>query len=235
MSAREAARTAGTAGFRDGSANGSSVRGGGDDGQLVHEIMSPLAAIVGYAELLRTRDDDAILAEASDAIVEAAGRLEAAVHDLLSRGASSPVPTVASGDGAPSTPPGSERKPRRRVVVVDDEPLVRSLLRITLPSDALDVLEASDGDAGIRLIAGSRPSLVVLDWQLPGRPGAEVLAEVKRRFPCLPVLVLTAAQDPAERRQAVELGADEFLTKPFSPLELLRTTERLLAERAQES
>jgi CheY-like chemotaxis protein len=195
--------------------------------------MSPLAAIVGYAELLRTRDDEAIRTAAPAAILEAAERLKQAVYALVYRdevGEQSDRPHRDRDAATDLRPPASAH---HRVVIVDDEPLVRSLLRITLPGDAFDVLEASDGEAAVRLIADNSPSLVVLDWQLPGRTGAEVLEEVKQRFPELPVVVLTASRDPGERSRAEELGANMFLTKPFSPLELLEVIERLLPEHAR--
>lgn len=74
------------------------------------------------------------------------------------------------------------------------------------------------------------PDLVLLDWRMPERSGAEVLAETKRRHPDLPVIVLTA-EGERHRPEAETLGVDEFLTKPFSPLQLLDAVERLLAER----
>jgi CheY-like chemotaxis protein len=195
--------------------------------------MSPLAAIVGYAELLRTRDDEAIRTAAPAAILEAAERLKQAVYALVYRDEVGEVSDrrQRDHDADPELrPPASAH---HRVVIVDDEPLVRSLLRITLPGDAFDVLEASDGEAAVRLIADNSPSLVVLDWQLPGRTGADVLEEVKRRFPELPIVVLTASRDPSERSRAEELGANMFLTKPFSPLELLEVIERLLGDNAR--
>lgn len=93
------------------------------------------------------------------------------------------------------------------------------------------MLEASDGDRALELIEREPPDLVLLDWQMPGRPGSHVLDELKRRHPDLPVVVLTAQHQPPHRALAEALGVDVFLTKPFSPLELLDTVERLLAER----
>lgn len=197
--------------------------------RLAHDVMSPLAVIVGYAELLRTRDDEKIRREAPEVIFEAAEQLRTAVRALV-------YGTDHAGTAAALHPNGSSphllRGVRQRVVVVDDDPIVRRLLRTTLPSESFDVLEASDGDAALRLVDGADASLVVLDWHLPGRTGDEVLAESKRRAPALPVLVLTAEQDPAERDRATQLGADVFLTKPFSPSELLGAIERLLGESA---
>lgn len=72
------------------------------------------------------------------------------------------------------------------------------------------------------------PDLVLLDWKMPGRSGSEVLDELKRSYPDLPVIVLTAEIQEHHRVLAESLGVDVFLTKPFSPLELLETVERLL-------
>jgi CheY-like chemotaxis protein len=197
--------------------------------RLAHDVMSPLAVIVGYAELLRTRNDEKIRREAPEVIFEAAEQLRLAVRALV-YGTDRVDTESARRTNSSSHHPF--RGVRRRIVVVDDDPIVRRLLRTTLPSESFDVLEASDGDAALRLVDGADASLVVLDWHLPGRTGDEVLAESKRRSPALPVLVLTAEQDPAERERATQLGADVFLTKPFSPSELLEAIERLLGESA---
>jgi CheY-like chemotaxis protein len=104
-------------------------------------------------------------------------------------------------------------------------------LRATLPEDDYDVVEAGDGDEALELIAQERPDLVLLDWSMPRRAGADVLDEIKQRHPALPVVVLTAEHQPTHRALAEALGVDVFLTKPFSPIELLDTVERLLPER----
>jgi len=118
------------------------------------------------------------------------------------------------------------------VLIVDDDEVIRSLLRLTLPSEGFDVVEAESGDHALELANGRAPALVLLDWRMPGRSGAEVLTELKQRYPRTPVIVLTAEPETPNRKQAESLGADVFVTKPFSPLQLLSTIERLLAERA---
>jgi CheY-like chemotaxis protein len=119
-----------------------------------------------------------------------------------------------------------------RILIVDDDESVRRLLQATLPRDSYAVLEASDGDQALELIEQERPDLVLLDWKMPGRTGSQVLDELKQRHPALPVVVLTAEHQPPQRALAEALGVDVFLTKPFSPMELLDTVERLLAEDA---
>jgi two-component system, OmpR family, phosphate regulon response regulator PhoB len=118
-----------------------------------------------------------------------------------------------------------------RVLIADDDETVRSLLRATLPEDGYDVVEAADGSEALEHIAQQPFDLVLLDWNMPKRPGAEVLEELKRSRPELPVVVLTAEHQPPHRELAETLGVDAFLTKPFSPLQLLDTIERLLPDR----
>lgn len=117
-------------------------------------------------------------------------------------------------------------------MLVDDDATLRTLLRVTLPSDGFDVVEAADGAEALQLLDERPPDLVVLDWNMPERSGAEVLAELKRRDARVPVIVLTAERDKRPRAVARMLGADEFLTKPFSPLRLLDAIERLIADGA---
>jgi CheY-like chemotaxis protein len=120
----------------------------------------------------------------------------------------------------------------RRILIVDDDESVRALLRMTMPTDEYAVEEAASGDEAIAQLKDGAPDLVLLDWKMPGQHGSLVLDELKRRFPTLPVIVLTAEIAGHHRDLAEALNVDAFLTKPFSPLELLETVERLLAERA---
>ncbi|HEX9349862.1 MAG TPA: response regulator [Gaiellaceae bacterium] len=119
---------------------------------------------------------------------------------------------------------------RRRIMIVDDDDSVRSLLRMTLPEDEYEIDEATDGEQALARLDERVPELVLLDWQMPGRHGSLVLDELKSRHPKLPVIVLTAEIAEHHRSLAEALKVDVFLTKPFSPLELLETIERLLAE-----
>jgi len=115
-------------------------------------------------------------------------------------------------------------------MIVDDDESVRSLLRMTLPEDGYEIDEATDGEQALALVEERVPDLVLLDWKMPGRHGSLVLDELKSRHPQLPVIVLTAEIAEHHRNLAESLKVDVFLTKPFSPLELLETIERLLGE-----
>lgn len=111
---------------------------------------------------------------------------------------------------------------------------MRRLLQTTFSGEDYEIVEAADGDEGLRLVEEQSPDLVILDWQVPGRHGSLVLDSVKTRRPTLPVIVLTADHRPTQRELAESIGADGFLNKPFSPLELLSVIERLLADRPRD-
>jgi CheY-like chemotaxis protein len=117
------------------------------------------------------------------------------------------------------------------VLIVDDDEVIRSLLRLTLPDEGYDLVKAEDGDQALQIIAARQPSLVLLDWRMPGTSGEGVLTALKQTYPDLPVIVLTAEPEAKVRTLAESLGADVFVAKPFSPLQLLGSVERLLPER----
>lgn len=120
---------------------------------------------------------------------------------------------------------------RVRVLLVDDDEMIRSLLRVTLPPETYTVAEAADGEAALAACADAVPDLVLLDWGLPGPSGAEVLARLRELSPTPCVIVVTATAEERDYDRAVALGVDAFLTKPFSPSELLDAIERLLGRR----
>jgi len=116
------------------------------------------------------------------------------------------------------------------VLIADDEPSMRLLVRATIESDQYQVLEASDGDEAWAMIKQYRPSVVLLDVQMPGRSGLEVLALI-RSEPCLAatrVIMLTAKALKADVEVGMTAGADLYLTKPFSPLDLLTRVDEAL-------
>lgn len=119
------------------------------------------------------------------------------------------------------------------VLVVEDEPKIRELLRSVLERADLEVLSTGSGAEGIVLAERSTPDLVVLDLRLPDVPGEEVAREVRQRS-AVPILMLTAKSSEADRIRGLELGADDYVTKPFSLRELeariralFRRSERL--------
>ncbi|MBM4436829.1 MAG: response regulator transcription factor [Actinobacteria bacterium] len=116
---------------------------------------------------------------------------------------------------------------RERVLVVDDDPDIRRLVAAYLRTDGFEVLEASDGELAIRLEATEQPDLVVLDLMLPGTSGLEVLRGVRARGP-RPVVLLTARDDVTDKVLGLELGADDYVTKPFHPRELVARIRTVL-------
>ncbi len=105
------------------------------------------------------------------------------------------------------------------VLVVDDEPIVRDVVVRYLQRDGFDTLEAGDGDVARAIIETGAPDLVVLDVMLPGTDGLALCRWI-RAGSTLPVIMLTARGEAADRIVGLEIGADDYLTKPFSPREL---------------
>jgi DNA-binding response OmpR family regulator len=117
------------------------------------------------------------------------------------------------------------------VLVVDDEEIVRDVVVRYLERDGYRTLEAADGDEALRLLAEEAPSLVVLDVMLPRRDGLDVCRWIRARSD-LPIIMLTARGEEADRIVGLELGADDYVTKPFSPRELAVRVRNLLKRAA---
>src|SRR2546421_8290102 len=114
------------------------------------------------------------------------------------------------------------------VLVVDDEPIVRDVVTRYLERDGHTILTADSGDEARGLIEGEAPSLVVLDVMLPGETDGLALCRWIRSTSDLPVILLTARGDEADRIVGLELGADDYGTKPFSPRELATRVKTVL-------
>lgn len=114
-----------------------------------------------------------------------------------------------------------------RVLVVDDEPQIVRALELNLRARAYDVDAAGDGATALRLVADRYPDVVVLDLGLPDMDGVEVLRRL-RGWTRVPVLVLSARHSSDEKVQALDAGADDYVTKPFSPRELVLRVESVL-------
>jgi DNA-binding response OmpR family regulator len=106
------------------------------------------------------------------------------------------------------------------ILVIDDDPTVLDVVARYLSRAGYQVSVAPDGELGLKLAAARLPDLVVLDLMLPGRSGLEVCAELRARAP-IPVIMLTALGEEEDRVVGLELGADDYVTKPFSPRELV--------------
>jgi DNA-binding response OmpR family regulator len=113
------------------------------------------------------------------------------------------------------------------VLVVDDEPIVRDVIVRYLQRDGFETLEAGDGDRARELIETADPTLVVLDVMIPGTDGLELCRWIRSRSD-LPVIMLTARGEESDRIVGLELGADDYVTKPFSPRELAARVRTVL-------
>ena len=108
-----------------------------------------------------------------------------------------------------------------RVLAIEDDPAVQRALRRTFESAGFDITVASDGTTAMDVFRSAAPRVVILDLRLPGRSGQDICREIKRQSPGVPILVLSAASDVVDKVLLLELGADDYVTKPFSPRELL--------------
>ncbi|HZQ79799.1 MAG TPA: response regulator transcription factor [Acidimicrobiia bacterium] len=115
----------------------------------------------------------------------------------------------------------------RRVLVVDDEPMLRNLLSRLLRMEGYDVLEAEDGEAALRVVEAESPDLVLLDVMMPSRDGIDVLGDV-RKISEVPVILVSALGGEADRVLGLKAGADDYVVKPFSAAELSARIESVL-------
>lgn len=120
----------------------------------------------------------------------------------------------------------------KKILIIDDEPQIRRLLCITLESCGWKVYEAEDGQRGLHELALLRPDAVILDLGLPGLSGIGVLKHL-REWSQTPVLVLSVRDQPEDKVEALEAGADDYVTKPFEPTELLARCRAIMRRREQ--
>jgi DNA-binding response OmpR family regulator len=115
----------------------------------------------------------------------------------------------------------------RRIAVIEDEPTIAAAVAARLRTEGFEVEVAGDGPSGVEVCRRFRPDLVVLDLMLPGLDGLEVCREVQRERP-VPVLMLTARDSETDLEVGLAVGADDYMTKPFSPRELVARVRALL-------
>ncbi|MFJ6528184.1 response regulator transcription factor [Streptomyces longwoodensis] len=140
-----------------------------------------------------------------------------------------PAPAGAAPAGAPSTAASTPTPARpARILVVDDDPTVAEVVTGYLDRAGYVVDRAGDGHAALARAAGHRPDLVVLDLMLPGMDGLEVCRRMRADSGPVPVIMLTARGDEDDRILGLEVGADDYVTKPFSPRELVLRVESVL-------
>jgi two-component system, OmpR family, alkaline phosphatase synthesis response regulator PhoP len=116
------------------------------------------------------------------------------------------------------------------ILVVEDEPDIRKLIKYNLAQDRFKVLEAEDGEQALRLLQREKPNLVILDLMLPGLSGFELCKILRDRMDTagVPILMLTAKAGEADKVVGLEMGADDYLSKPFSPREMVARVRAIL-------
>src|SRR5258708_12640100 len=106
------------------------------------------------------------------------------------------------------------------ILVVDDEPQIRRVLRATLSSSGYDVIEAKDGQEAVEMVIRERPTLILLDVNMPGMSGLEACSKIRLSFPG-PIIMVTVRNSEQDKVQALDSGADDYVVKPFTMGELL--------------
>ncbi len=113
------------------------------------------------------------------------------------------------------------------ILVIDDETNISDLAKMYLTKEGFDVITADDGNEGLRMFRSRKPTLIVLDLMLPGVDGLEICRQVRRESG-IPIIMLTARGDDIDRIVGLEIGADDYLTKPFNPRELVARVKAVL-------
>jgi DNA-binding response OmpR family regulator len=121
------------------------------------------------------------------------------------------------------------------ILVVDDEPNIIELARLYLERDGFRVVGVGDGLAALESVERLRPALMILDIMLPNLDGLEICKKLRARENSIPILMLTARDDDIDKILGLELGADDYLTKPFNPRELVARVKAILRRKEQKS
>ena len=120
--------------------------------------------------------------------------------------------------------------PSAKILIVEDHPTMREAMRLVLEGEGFTIDEAADGERALELVRADPPDLVFLDMNIPGPSGADVLGELRADPATAGVRVIIVTADGEEGRgRAIAMGADEYFTKPFSPITLLQTVEQVLS------
>ena len=125
----------------------------------------------------------------------------------------------------------------KRILVVEDEAPIREMLCFVLEQKGYETVEAEDYADGLAKVREPYPELIVLDWMMPGGSGIQFIKQLKQDEVTrqIPVVMLTARGQQADLNAGRDAGADAYLTKPFSPLELIDKVESLLEQQARET
>jgi len=117
-----------------------------------------------------------------------------------------------------------------KILLVEDEKPIRSMLQFALSKEGYSILEAGNGVEAESVIESNTPDLILMDWMLPDISGVEIIKILKQRNDCknIPIIMLTARTEESHKVTGLEAGADDYITKPFSPLELIARIQAIL-------
>jgi DNA-binding response OmpR family regulator len=115
-----------------------------------------------------------------------------------------------------------------KILVVEDEIPIRQLIVFNLQRSNFEVFEAGDGNEAIKLVDENTPSLVILDLMLPDADGFDICTKIRGKYPNLPIVIVSARGQDMEKIMGLELGADDYIVKPFNPLELVARIRSVL-------
>ena len=120
------------------------------------------------------------------------------------------------------------------ILVVEDEPGIQEVLKFNLGQHGHDVIVAPDAEEALSLLRGALPDLILLDWMLPGMSGIDLARRLRGdgRLKAIPIIMLTARSEERDKIQGLDIGADDYITKPFSPRELMARIKAVLRRRA---
>jgi DNA-binding response OmpR family regulator len=197
--------------------------------------LEPSLVSAGHKPLVLAGPRDALLALTQPVQAAARGFLmdswqpeEALVRLSLALAYPATKPAITrDGDGSTKTPAGAAA--RHNVVIADDDPAALALVRTALENFGMDCYLAADGGNALEQIRRVRPQAAVLDVNMPLMDGYELLAAIRREGLPVRVLLLTARQQESDILRGFALGADDYVVKPFSPMELVARLQRLLA------
>lgn len=117
-------------------------------------------------------------------------------------------------------------------MIVEDQPDIRKLVRMTLDFNDYEIHDTADAETGLRIVQEIRPDLILLDIMMPGKMDGLALCRMLKhdeRFRHIPLILLTARGQQADREAGMEAGADEYMVKPFSPIKLIEVVEAFMA------
>jgi CheY-like chemotaxis protein len=199
--------------------------------QLTHDLATPLGIVMGMTQVLLrddvglNADDRACLEDVASEAMRACEILKRLDQGGPGAGLAPPVATESRISRATSSELGS-----KMVLIADDDPATRRLVSATLASNQYSVLQAADGQEAWRLIRDHHPAVAILDWQMPVYTGLELTDVIKGdpQVQGMTVILLTGRNTQADRDAGARARADLYLTKPFSPQDLLGAVEQAL-------